>query len=180
MDLVYLDPPFNSNRAYNVIFGKHSGNGNEAAAQIQAFDDTWRWTHVTDQEYQRYVAGELPMQAADALMAFRTLLGENDAMAYLVNMAPRLVQLHRCSSRPGSLYLHCDPTMSHYLKILLDSIFGPRATFVNEIIWKRSSAHSDSRQGSRHTAVITTPSCSTPNPSTTPGPPSTSLTTRNT
>jgi DNA modification methylase len=154
VDLVYLDPPFNSNRAYNVIFGKHSRNDNGASAQIQAFDDTWRWTPVTDQQYQQYITGELPMPAADALTAFRTLLGENDAMAYLVNMAPRLVELRRVLKQTGSLYLHCDSTMSHYLKIMLDTIFGPDS-FVNEIIWKRSSAHSDSRQGARHYGRVT-------------------------
>ena len=135
VDLIYLDPPFNSNRSYNVIFGKHARGRNGASAQIQAFGDTWRWTHVTDQQYQRLTgAGELPMPAADALMAFHALLGENDAMAYLVNMAPRLVDLRRVLKPTGSLYLHCDPTMSHYLKILLDAIFGAER-FRAEITW---------------------------------------------
>jgi DNA modification methylase len=149
VDLVYLDPPFNSSRNYNVIFDRHPGDGVGAAAQIQAFDDTWHWTPVTDQQYQRYVAEELPLRVADALTAFRTLLGENDALAYLVNMAPRLVELHRVLRESGSLYLHCDPTMSHYLKVMLDAIFGAER-FVNEITWKRSAAHSDSKQGARH------------------------------
>jgi adenine specific DNA methylase Mod len=139
VDLVYLDPPFNSNRSYNVIFARHAGDASGAAAQIQAFDDTWHWTPVTDQQYQQYVAGELPMQVADALTAFRTLLGENDAMAYLVNMAPRLVELRRVLKPTGSLYLHCDPTMSHYLKLLLDAIFGAER-FLNEIAWQRAGA----------------------------------------
>ena len=141
VDLVYLDPPFNSNRSYNVIFGRHAKDGNGAAAQIQAFDDTWHWTPVTDQQYQRYVTGELPMQVGDALTAFRTLLGENDAMAYLVNMAPRLVELRRVLKPTGSLYLHCDSTMSHYLKVMLDAIFGAEH-FLNEIIWRRTNARS--------------------------------------
>jgi DNA modification methylase len=150
VDLVYLDPPFNSARGYNVIFAQHDASGEEAAAQIQAFDDTWHWTPVTDGQYQLYTfAGGLPERAGEALTAFRTLLGENDALAYLVNMAPRLVELHRVLKPTGSLYLHCDPTMSHYLKILLDAIFGPDR-FINEIIWKRSTAHSDKRQGARH------------------------------
>ncbi len=150
VDLVYLDPPFNSSRNYNVIFGKDPGDGNGAAAQIQAFDDTWHWTPVTYQQYQRYVlAGEVPEPVAEALTAFRMLLGENDAMAYLVNMAPRLVELRRVLKPAGSLYLHCDPTMSHYLKVLLDAIFGADR-FVNEIIWKRTTAHSDKKQGARH------------------------------
>jgi site-specific DNA-methyltransferase (adenine-specific) len=140
VDLVYLDPPFNSSRAYNVIFGRNPHAGNGATAQIQAFDDTWQWTPVTDQQYQRWIGGgELPMPVADALMAFRTLLGENDAMAYLVNMAPRLVELRRLMKRTGVLYLHCDPTMSHYLKVMLDAIFSAE-NFRNEIIWQRTGA----------------------------------------
>jgi DNA modification methylase len=153
VDLVYLDPPFNSNRSYNVIFARHAGT--DAAAQIQAFDDTWHWTPVTDQQYDRYViAGELPARVADALTAFRTLLGENDAMAYLVNMAPRLVQLRRVLKATGSLYLHCDPTMSHYLKVLLDAIFGAEH-FQNEISWQRSGAKNDSiRYGRCHDVIL--------------------------
>lgn len=149
VDLVYLDPPFNSNRGYNVIFAHHDTTVSAEQAQIQAFDDTWRWTPTTEEQYSGYISGELPNQAADALTAFHTLLGENDAMAYLVNMAPRLVELHRVLKSTGSLYLHCDPTMSHYLKVLLDAIFGADR-FVNEVIWKRSTAHSDTKQGSKH------------------------------
>ena len=102
----------------------------------------WRWTPVTDQQYQRWIGGgELPMPVIDALMAFRALIGENDAMAYLVNMAPRLVELRRVLKRTGSMYLHCDPTMSHYLKILLDATFGAEQ-FRDEVIWKRHNARS--------------------------------------
>ena len=154
VDLVYLDPPFNSNRSYNVIFSKRSGDDAEAAAQIQAFDDTWRWTPVTDQQYQQHIGGAVPSRVADAMTAFRTLLGENDAMAYLVNMAPRLVELRRVLKPTGSLYLHCDPTMSAYLKVLLDAIFGA-ANFRNEIIWQRSGAKNDSlRYGRSHDVVL--------------------------
>lgn len=134
VDLVYLDPPFNSDRNYNVIFNRHDVVGDADRAQIQAFDDTWRWTPVTEQQYASYIGGELPNAVADALAAFRTLLGENDAMAYLVNMAPRLVELHRVLKPTGSIHLHCDPVMSHYLKVLLDTIFG-FDRFQNEIIW---------------------------------------------
>lgn len=134
VDLIYLDPPFNSNRNYNVIFNRHDVTGDEAA-QIQAFDDTWRWTPITEQQYSSYINGELPSAVADALSSFRTLLGENDAMAYLVNMAPRLVELHRVLKPSGSLYLHCDPTMSHYLKVMLDAVFGGGEYYRNEIIW---------------------------------------------
>lgn len=148
--LVYLDPPFNSNRSYSVIFGKQT---DDASAQIQAFDDTWHWTPETERLYNdilMYTSNEV----ADAITAFRTLLGENDAMAYLVMMAPRLVELYRVLKSDGLLYLHCDPTMSHYLKVLLDSIFGADH-FVNEIIWKRTSAHNRTvRFGPVHDVIL--------------------------
>jgi DNA modification methylase len=128
VDLVYLDPPFNSNRAYNVLFAQHDVVSSPDQAQIQAFDDTWHWTPVTDEQYAEAISGGVPARVADALTAMRTLLGENDAMAYLVNMAPRLVELHRVLKPTGSLYLHCDPTMSHYLKMMLDAVFGQRCS----------------------------------------------------
>lgn len=139
IDLVYLDPPFNSARNYNVIFARHGETPTGAGAQIQAFEDTWGWSQSTEQQYTDYVGGGLPVRAAEALTAFRVLLGENDALAYLVNMAPRIVELHRLLKDSGSLWLHCDPTMSHYLKVLLDSVFDPR-TFRNELIWQRTTA----------------------------------------
>jgi len=145
VDLVYLDPPFNSNRSYNVIFNRHDVVADPDQAQIQAFDDTWKWSPVTEQQYVDYVSGELPTEVADALRAFHTLLGRNDAMAYLVNMAPRLVEMHRVLKPHGSLYLHCDPTMSHYLKVMLDAIFGADQ-FVNEIVWKRTTSHSSAKK----------------------------------
>lgn len=137
VDLVYLDPPFNSNRNYSVIFNKHDVAEDENKAQIQAFEDTWHWTHTTEVQYDDFLT-QAPMAVANALAAYRLLLGENDAMAYLVNMAPRLVELHRALKPTGSLYLHCDPVMSHYLKVLLDAIFGPQ-NFVNDISWRRSA-----------------------------------------
>lgn len=130
VDLVYLDPPFNSNRSYSVIFGKQQDDAN---AQIQAFDDTWHWSPETERLYNDILMYS-PNAVIDAMQAFRTLLGENDAMAYLVMMAPRLVELHRVLKGSGSMFLHCDPTMSHYLKVLLDAIFGG-ANYRNEIIW---------------------------------------------
>jgi site-specific DNA-methyltransferase (adenine-specific) len=153
VDLVYLDPPFNSARNYNVIFARNASNG--AAAQIQAFEDTWTWTHVTDRQYSEYVNGGLPPAPADALVAMKTLLGENDATAYLVNMAPRLVELHRVLKDTGSLYLHCDPTMSHYLKVYLDAVFGPE-NFRNEIVWQRtlSKALQARRLPSNHDVIL--------------------------
>jgi DNA modification methylase len=145
IDLVYLDPPFNSNRNYNVIFGEHRGGAGGSAAQIQAFGDTWTWTPVTDEQYTAAVSGGVPAKVADALVAMRTLLGENDAMAYLVNMAPRIVELYRLLKSTGTLYLHCDPTMSHYLKLLLDATFEAQY-FMNEVIWQRTSAHNRTKR----------------------------------
>lgn len=147
VDLIYLDPPFNSNRSYNVLFKATSGQ--ESQAQIEAFDDTWHWSQQAEHLYESLVAGGAPIKVADAIEAMRKLLGPNDVLAYLVMMAARLVELHRVLKPTGSLYLHCDPTASHYLKILLDAVFSP-VNFRNEIIWKRSSAHSDTKQGSRH------------------------------
>jgi site-specific DNA-methyltransferase (adenine-specific) len=135
---VYLDPPFNSNRNYSVIFNKHDVAEDENKAQIQSFEDTWHWTPTTEAQYDDFVK-RAPMAVANALTAYRLLLGENDAMAYLVNMAPRLLELQRVLKPTGSLYLHCDPVMSHYLKMLLDAILDPR-NFRNEIIWNRTGA----------------------------------------
>ncbi|MCE5255016.1 MAG: restriction endonuclease [Actinomycetia bacterium] len=140
IDLVYLDPPFNSNATYNVLFAEQ--NGTRAAAQIKAFEDTWRWDQQAAREYEETV--EHGGQVAKALIAFRTLLGESNMMAYLAMMAPRLVELRRVLRPTGSIYLHCDPTASHYLKVLMDAVFGPD-NFGSEIIWKRQSAHSDAR-----------------------------------
>jgi site-specific DNA-methyltransferase (adenine-specific) len=137
VDLVYLDPPFNSNRNYNVLF-KHK-TGNEAQAQIEAFNDTWTWSQDAERTYQDLITGGAPAKVADAIEAMRRLVGDNDVLAYLVMMTPRLVELHRVLKPTGSLYLHCDPTASHYLKVILDAIFGPE-NFRNEIVWKRTIA----------------------------------------
>lgn len=136
VDLVYLDPPFNSNRSYNVLF-KHR-TGSEAQAQIQAFDDTWTWSQDSEQEYL-VLQSQAPAKVADAITAMRGLVGENDVLAYLVMMTARLIELHRVLKPTGSLYLHCDPTASHYLKVMLDAIFGVEH-FRNEIIWQRTGA----------------------------------------
>ncbi|PKL74112.1 MAG: site-specific DNA-methyltransferase, partial [Candidatus Melainabacteria bacterium HGW-Melainabacteria-1] len=132
VDLCYLDPPFNSNRVYNVLF--QTKTGDDAGAQIQAFDDTWTWSQTTEKEYRDLIGGGAPANVIDALEAMRRLLGDNDLLAYLVMMSSRLVELHRVLKPTGSLFLHCDPTASHYLKILLDAIFGP-GRFRNEIVW---------------------------------------------
>ncbi len=132
VDLIYLDPPFNSKRTYNVLFKTKTGD--EAQAQIEAFDDSWTWSQQSEATYAELVQGGAPLKVADALEAMRRLLGDNDMLAYLVMMAARLIELHRVLKATGTLYLHCDPTASHYLKVLLDAIFGPR-NFRNEIVW---------------------------------------------
>ena len=145
VDLIYLDPPFNSNATYNVLFREKSGE--QSAAQITAFDDTWHWGMESESAYHDVVM-DGPKPLADLLQATRSFLGQNDMMAYLTMMAQRMVELHRIMKPTGSIYLHCDPTSSHYLKILLDAVFGP-TNFRTEIVWKRTSAHNDARQGRR-------------------------------
>ncbi len=143
VDLVYLDPPFNSNASYNVLF--KAPDGHDSHAQMEAFGDTWHWTDAAElafDEVMKYGNSDV----AEMLRAMRSFLKENDMMAYLTMMAVRLLELHRTLKPTGSLYLHCDPTASHYLKILLDAVFGKK-NFCNEISWRRSSAHSDAKQG---------------------------------
>ena len=144
VDLVYLDPPFNSNANYNVLFAEK--NGSQAAAQIKAFEDTWQWDRIAAQAYEETV--ELGGDVSRAMQAFRTVLGENNMLAYLAMMAPRLVELRRVLKETGSIYLHCDPTASHYLKLLMDAVFGPKS-FLNEIVWQRTGAHSDAQRWGR-------------------------------
>ncbi|MDX2137804.1 MAG: site-specific DNA-methyltransferase, partial [Chloroflexota bacterium] len=137
VDLIYLDPPFNSSRNYNVLFKDESGTQSEA--QIMAFEDTWHWGPTAEATYHQLVTDSAPRVSA-AVGALRTIVGTNQMMAYLVMMTARLVELHRVLKATGSLYLHCDPTASHYLKIILDTIFGI-ANFRNEIVWRRTGAH---------------------------------------
>ena len=149
VDLVYLDPPFNSNASYNILFREKSGE--ESPAQIKAFTDTWEWT----QESQRTFENEIMLNPAtpdnvkEMVSAFRQFIGSNAMMAYLVMMTPRLVELRRVLKPTGSIYLHCDPTASHYLKLLMDAVFGA-ANFRNEIIWKRADSKGDTGQGAKH------------------------------
>jgi DNA modification methylase len=135
VDLVYLDPPFNSNTNYNVLFAEKDGS--KAASQIQAFSDTWTWNQESESIFAEIVTSG--GKVSDCLQAFRTFLGECDMLAYLVMMAPRLVELRRVMKPTGSIYLHCDPTASHYLKMLMDAVFEP-GNFGNEIIWQRTNA----------------------------------------
>lgn len=141
VDLVYLDPPFNSNRNYSVLFKDEKGA--ESEAQITAFEDTWHWGEVAEHTYHELVA-DAPDRVSKMIAALRDFVGTNQMMAYLVMMAARLVELHRVLKPTGSLYLHCDPTAVHYLKIVLDAIFGPEQ-YLDQIIWKRTSAHSDAK-----------------------------------
>ena len=145
MDLVYLDPPFNSAQTYNAFFQEK--NGTAAASQIKAFEDTWQWNQESEVVYRDLT--EQAGRVKEVLEAFMTFLGRNDMMAYLTMMAPRLVELRRVLKPTGSLYLHCDPTASHYLKLLCDAVLG-KSCFVNEITWKRTSAKSDHKQGATH------------------------------
>ena len=133
VDLIYLDPPFNSNATYNVLYAEH--NGSRASSQIKAFEDTWSWGREAEETYTDLVTGG--DRVGDVMQAFRTFLGPCNMLAYLVMMAPRLREMRRVLKATGSIYLHCDPTASHYLKILLDAVFDAR-NFQNEIIWQRT------------------------------------------
>jgi len=151
IDLIYLDPPFNSNRNYNVLFKEESGK--EAEAQITAFEDTWHWNQLAEKTYQELVTDGSP-RLSSLISALRQAIGTNQMMAYLVMMAVRLEELHRVLKPTGSLYLHCDPTASHYLRIVLDAIFGVKY-FQNEIVWKRTSAHNDPKKyGKVHDVIL--------------------------
>lgn len=132
IDLIYLDPPFSSNKDYNVIF--REATGKEPEAQIRAFEDTWHWDRAAEDTYQDIIVNG-PPKVANFITAMRDGIGRNDVMAYLVMMTVRLLELYRVLKGTGSLYLHCDPTASHYLKLVLDQIFGP-TRFRREIVWR--------------------------------------------
>lgn len=139
VDLIYLDPPFNSHANYNVLF--KSPKGAESLAQIEAFEDTWHWNEQAEREFTELVH-QSNTDVSEMIQALRRFLGENDMMAYLTMMANRLLELHRVLKSTGSLYLHCDSTASHYLKIVLDGVFG-KENYRNEITWKRQTSHND-------------------------------------
>ncbi len=151
VDLIYLDPPFNSKATYNVLFAEK--NGTQSAAQITAFEDTWHWDMKTEEAYHELVT-QGPKKLADLILALRSFLGQNDMMAYLVMMAIRLVEMHRVLKQTGSIYLHCDPTASHYLKLLMDSIFGFN-NYLNDIIWQRYTRPKGSQFESKRYGVST-------------------------
>ncbi len=150
IDLIYLDPPFKSSQDYNILFKEQDGS--RAAAQIKAFHDTWRWDQESSKSFHDVVlAGG---RTADVMVAFERFLSQNDMLAYLSMMAPRLVELRRVLKLNGSIYLHCDPTASHYLKLLMDAVFGPKF-FKNEIIWKRTYSHGGAvRYGPIHDIIL--------------------------
>ncbi|MXY42928.1 MAG: site-specific DNA-methyltransferase [Dehalococcoidia bacterium] len=140
VDLIYLDPPFNSNASYNVLFKEQTGE--ESPAQIKAFTDTWEWTQESERVFEQEIIMHpaTPPNVKDMITAFREFIGRNAMMAYLVMMTPRLVELRRVLKPTGSIYLHCDPTASHYLKLLMDAVFDSM-NFRSEIVWRRSNAH---------------------------------------
>ncbi len=152
VDLIYLDPPFNSNAGYNVLF--KSGSGSGADASIEAFDDTWTWG-ASAKEALMDIASGTNRPLTVMMQAMHSAIGENPLMAYLSMMAVRLVELHRVLKPTGSLYLHCDPTASHYLKLVLDAVFGAEC-FQNEVIWNRaaSKGHAFTRFPSSHDVIL--------------------------
>ena len=149
VDLVYLDPPFNSAQNYNAFFREKDGSA--AASQIHAFEDTWTWNQESQRVYEELILQ--PGKVSEVMQAFKTFLGTNDMMAYLAMMCPRLVELRRVLKPTGSLYLHCDPTASHYLKLLCDAVMGHN-NYRSEIIWKRTTTHSDSKRWSANNDTI--------------------------
>jgi DNA modification methylase len=152
VDLIYLDPPFNSNRNYNVLFKDESNR--DSVAQLAAFKDTWHWDRTAQATYAELVTDVSNVKVSAVIETLRQVLGASQMMAYLVMMTARLIALHRVLKRTGSLYLHCDPTASHYLRIVLDAIFGAE-NFRNEIIWKRTSAHNAARRwGDVHDVIF--------------------------
>jgi len=151
IDLVYLDPPFKSNQDYNVLFPEQ--NGSRSAAQIKAFKDTWRWDQAAAAAHQEVVESG-PQRVSQVMQGFRTFLGESDIMAYLAMMAPRLVEMRRVLKKTGSIYLHCDPAASHYLKILMDATFSTK-NFRNEIIWcYRGGGRPKKDFGRKHDVIL--------------------------
>jgi adenine specific DNA methylase Mod len=158
VDLIYLDPPFKSGKSYNIIFQPELRKIKGATAQIKTFEDTWQWGDEAENEYQGLITGtitkEKPNQSLiDLIKAMRGYLGECSMMAYFSMMAPRLLEMRRVMKETASIYLHCDPTASHYLKLLMDAIFGVN-NFRNEIVWQRTGAHSDARRWGRVTDTL--------------------------
>lgn len=158
IDLIYLDPPFQSGRNYNIIFRPESGGVKGATSQIKTFEDTWNWGPEAEKEYMGLITGTItreqpPQKLIDLMKAMRSYLDACPLMAYLCMMAPRLLEMKRVLKPTGSIYLHCDPTASHYLKLLMDAVFEPK-NYKNEITWKRSAAHNDPKRFGANTDII--------------------------
>jgi DNA modification methylase len=151
VDLIYLDPPFNSQADYNAFLPEKEGT--RAAARLRAFKDTWTWDEAAPAYFAFMKSQSTPDRVREAMLAFNKLIGPSSMLAYLTMMAPRLLELRRVLEPTGSIYLHCDPTASHYLKVLLDAIFGPK-NFKNEITWKRHNARSSDQRWPRVHDVI--------------------------
>lgn len=151
-DLIYLDPPFNSNATYNLLFSSPAGD--QARAQIEAFDDTWHWGEQSAREF-RDIQKTAPTDVSNMLVALIDFLGTNDVTAYLIMMTSRLLELKRLMKDTASIYLHCDPSASHYLKVILDGIFGADH-FKNEIVWRRNAAKGQqtTRYASNHDIIF--------------------------
>ena len=136
VDLIYLDPPFNSNRAYNIL---HKNSGEESPSQIEAFNDTWNWNTVgVEENFKNLCENKENIKISDLMIGLEKVIGRNGTLAYLSMMTSRLIELKRVLKSTGSIYLHCDPSASHYLKIVMDAIFGEE-NFRNEIIWSYKS-----------------------------------------
>lgn len=151
IDLIYLDPPFNSNADYNVLF--NSPKGDKSHAQLEAFSDTWHWTHEAQSAFEEVLKCD-NTDVSEMLVAMRSFLRENDMMAYLTMMTIRLIELKRVLKDTGSIYLHCDPTANHYLKIIMDAIFG-KANYRNDITWKRTNNPKGSQFKAKKYGIVT-------------------------
>jgi len=150
-DLVYLDPPFNSQASYNILY--HSPDGEASQAQYQAFEDSWSWDKPADIALAKIMTSGSP--AAEIISALHNYMQKSDLMAYLVMMTARLIELRRVLKPTGSLYLHCDPGASHYLKIILDAVFLGSGGFRNEVIWKRTGSHGGAKRwGPVHDTIL--------------------------
>jgi site-specific DNA-methyltransferase (adenine-specific) len=160
VDLIYIDPPFNSGATYNVLFKPTAKQVSKETAQIQAFEDTWTWGGEAVATFQGIVTGTItcdpiPTEVVSLVETLSSFLKESPMMAYLVMMTPRLVELRRVLKTTGAIYVHCDPTASHYLKLLMDAIYG-REHFVNEVVWQRTNAKglAMSRFASNHDIIL--------------------------
>lgn len=151
VDLIYLDPPFNSKRDYNLLF--KSPKGQKSEAQIEAFKDTWTWGEQAERELAELLDQKRSIPVKKMIVALMELLGRNDMTAYLVMMTNRLLEMERVLKKTGSVYLHCDDTACHYLRLAMDAVFGPQF-YGNQIVWRRTESHNDAKRYGRVTDVI--------------------------